>query len=69
MSLIPAKGIIDVVEQMRYAIEPSHEAFQMVGNLLRNRVYQLERELEKYRHALEIVDGCRMALFDARDET
>lgn len=56
MGLIPAEGIIGVASRMNYAVEPSHEAFQMTANLLRNRVYELERELERYRHAVEIVD-------------
>jgi len=66
VSLIPADGIVDVAERMRYAIGDSHEAFQLAANILRNRVSDLQRELERYQNAIDIMDECRMALYDAR---
>lgn len=65
-NLIPADGIVDVSNRMRYPIGDSHEAFQMASNILRNRVYELENELKRYKHAIDIMDECRLALYDAK---
>lgn len=66
--LIPPAGIVDVATQMRYPVATTHDAFETAANVLRNRVMQLERELQRYKHAIEIMDECRLALYEARTE-
>jgi hypothetical protein len=66
--IIPPEGIVNVVTQMRYPIDTTHEAFQTAANVLRNRVSELERELTRYKHAIAIMDECRLALYAARTD-
>jgi exonuclease VII small subunit len=67
--VIPPEGIVDVANRMRCPLGPSHQAFETSANILRNRVLELERELERYKHAIQVVDECRLALYyGAQDE-
>lgn len=66
--VISPSGIVGVVLRMRYSVPESHTAFECIANVLRNRVMDLERELQKYKAAVEVLDKCKLALYDAAQQ-
>ena len=62
---IPPDGIVDIAQAMNYSLADSHEAFERVANILRNRVRELEIAVKQYKHAINVMDECRLALYTA----